>query len=48
MTALKKKIKKAHKNNFYFSFISLKLMEENVMKQKRIDSQKQNFTFEFQ
>ena len=47
MTTLKKQIKKPHKNIFDFSFISLKLMEENVMKRKRMDSQKPNHTFEF-
>ena len=45
MNALKKQIKIAHKNIFDIYFISLKLMEENVMKQKRIDSQNPNFMF---
>jgi len=47
MIALKKQIKKAHKNIFGFFFINLKLIKENVVKQKRMDSQKPNHTFEF-
>ena len=45
---MKKQIKKAHKNIFDFSFIILKLIKENAMKWKCMDSQKPNHTFEFQ
>jgi hypothetical protein len=39
MTILKKQIKKAHKIFFDFFFISLKLIKENAMKWKCMDSQ---------